>query len=171
MDEISEKLFHLYDNTPVLMAAYDGFERLRYANGAFRSAFFLDEGETPLWSDLMRRNFKAGKGTVVRDPDFETWLISTQSRRGKTGFRQFETDLADGRWLWMPETIQNDGWMLCIANVCGYCGGSIGRRRGRCPVARRHGFVLRKNRGPQSHPFGRLKIDSEVRHRLSLRRR
>ncbi|TIN86943.1 MAG: diguanylate cyclase, partial [Mesorhizobium sp.] len=64
---------------------------------------------------LMRRNFKAGKGTFVRDPDFETWLISTQSRRGKTGFREFETDLVDGRWLWMTETVQNDGWMLCIA--------------------------------------------------------
>ncbi|MER8444738.1 GGDEF domain-containing protein [Mesorhizobium sp. M1066] len=116
MDEMPEKLFHLYDNTPVLMAAYDDFDRLRYANQAFRSAFFVDKDESPLWSDLMRRNFKAGRGTVVRDPDFETWLISTQSRRGKTGFRQFETDLADGRWLWMTETIQNGGWMLCIAN-------------------------------------------------------
>lgn len=115
MDEISEKLFHLYANTPVLMAAYDGFDRLRYANQAFRSAFFLDDDETPLWSNLMRRNFKAGRGTFVRDSDFETWLISTQSRRGKTGFREFETDLVDGRWLWMTETVQNDGWMLCIA--------------------------------------------------------
>ncbi|MER8523140.1 GGDEF domain-containing protein [Mesorhizobium sp. M1076] len=116
MDEILSKLLHLCDSTPVFAAAYDSFDRLRYANRAFRSAFFLDEEEAPLWSDLMRRNFDAGRGTVIRNRDFEAWLISTQSRRGKTGFRAFETDLVDGRWLWMTETVQGDGWMLCIAS-------------------------------------------------------
>ncbi|GLR45627.1 GGDEF domain-containing protein [Mesorhizobium amorphae] len=116
MDELFGKLPLLYDSTPVLVAAYDAFDRLRYANRSFRSTFFLDADEAPLWSDLMRRNFQAGRGTVVRERDFEAWLISTQSRRGKTGFRAFETDLVDGRWLWMTETVDNDGWMLCIAS-------------------------------------------------------
>ncbi|MER9080722.1 GGDEF domain-containing protein [Mesorhizobium sp. M0895] len=116
MDEIFRKLLHLCNDTPVLAAAYDGFDRLRYANQAFRSAYFLEADETPLWSDLMRRNFETGRGTVIRAGDFDAWLISTQSRRGKMGFRAFETDLVDGRWLWMTETVQSDGWMLCIAN-------------------------------------------------------
>ncbi|WP_353646660.1 GGDEF domain-containing protein [Mesorhizobium sp. WSM2239] len=116
MDEVLRTLFEMYERTPVLVAAYDGFDRLRYANQAFRSAYFLGPQETPFWSDLMRRNFHARRGTVIRTADFETWLISTQSRRGKTAFRAFETDLVDGRWLWMTETVQSDGWMLCIAS-------------------------------------------------------
>lgn len=116
MDEHLPKLLEMYDRTPVLVAAYDSVDRLRYANQAFRSAYFLDPQETPLWSELMRRNFRAARGTAIRNPDFEAWLTSSQSRRGKSGFRGFETDLADGRWLWMTETVQSDGWMLCIAN-------------------------------------------------------
>ncbi|WP_159589768.1 GGDEF domain-containing protein [Chelativorans xinjiangense] len=99
-----------------MVAAYDGFDRLRYANPAFRAAWFIGPDETPLWSDLMRRNFLAGRGTVIRAENFEEWLRSTQSRRGKTGFRAFETDLVDGRWLWMTETVLDDGSMLCIAS-------------------------------------------------------
>jgi diguanylate cyclase (GGDEF)-like protein len=116
MDEVLNKLFQMHEKTPVLVAAYDGFDRLRYANHAFRSAFFIEPEETPFWSELMRRNFRAGRGTVMRDPDFETWLVSTQSRGGKVGFRAFETDLVDGRWLLMTETVHSDGWMLCIAS-------------------------------------------------------
>ena len=116
MDLVFKKLSEMYDGTAVLIAAYDGHDRLRYANPAFRSAYFIGPQETPLWSDLMRRNFEAGRGTVIRRTDFDAWLISTQSRRGKTGFRAFETDLYDGRWLWMTETVQSDGWMLCIAS-------------------------------------------------------
>ncbi len=116
MDEVLRKLFQIYERTSVLVAAYDGFDRVRYANPAFRSAFFIEPEEELLWSDLMRRNFQARRGTIIRVEDFEAWLISTQSRRGKTGFRAYETDLVDGRWLWMTETVHSDGWMLCIAS-------------------------------------------------------
>lgn len=64
----------------------------------------------------MRRNYHAGLGTVLTTRNFDDWLVSTQSRRGKVPFRAFETDLVDGRWLWMTETVQQDGWMLCIAS-------------------------------------------------------
>ncbi|MFG1461960.1 GGDEF domain-containing protein [Xanthobacter sp. DSM 24535] len=116
MNELREKLGHLYEHTPVLVAAYDTGDRLRYANAAFRAAFVVAPDECPLWSELMRRNFHAGRGTAIRSADFEAWLLSTQSRRGKIGYRAFETDLVDGRWLWMTETVQQDGWMLCIAS-------------------------------------------------------
>ncbi|MGX1308357.1 diguanylate cyclase (GGDEF)-like protein [Amorphus suaedae] len=116
MDDVHDKFFELYEQTAVLVAAYDGFDRLRYANAAFRAAFFVEEGETPFWADIMRRNHRAGRGTIIRNPDFESWLKNTQSRRGKTGYRAFETDLADGRWLLMTETVSADGWMLCVAS-------------------------------------------------------
>ncbi|WP_064695540.1 GGDEF domain-containing protein [Rhizobium aegyptiacum] len=116
MDETIEQLLHLSAQTETLMAVYDGDDRLRYANSAFRSAYFIEPEETPLWPDLMRRNFHLGRGTVIRTENFEEWLRSTQSRRGKIGYRAFETDLADGRWLWMTEAVQKNGWMLCIAS-------------------------------------------------------
>jgi diguanylate cyclase (GGDEF)-like protein len=100
----------------VLVGVYDPQDRLRYANRAFRAAWFIEDGEQPLWPDLMRRNFHARRGTVVKARDFEAWLVSTIARRGKAGFRAFETDLHDGRWLWMTETMQADGWMLCVAS-------------------------------------------------------
>jgi diguanylate cyclase (GGDEF)-like protein len=109
------RLIELFETSPVLVAAYDEFDRLRYANAAFRSAYFIEADEKPLWPDLMRRNFQAQRGTVIRAGDFEEWLRSTQSRRGKVGFRAFETDLFDGRWVWMTETVEKDGWMLCVA--------------------------------------------------------
>jgi diguanylate cyclase (GGDEF)-like protein len=109
------QLIGLFDNTETLVAAYDHFDRLRYANAAFRSAFHVELDEEPSWADIMRRNHALGRGTVISVRDFEAWLLSTLSRRGKTPFRAFETDLVDGRWLWMTEAVQSDGWMLCIA--------------------------------------------------------
>ncbi|MBB6162270.1 diguanylate cyclase (GGDEF)-like protein [Rhizobium wenxiniae] len=106
----------LMEAAGVCVAVYDEGDRLRYANRAFRAAWFIEESEHPLWSELMRRNFHARRGTVIKVENFEAWLASTISRRGKAGFRAFETDLHDGRWLWMTETTQDDGWMLCVAS-------------------------------------------------------
>lgn len=116
MTQITERLAELQEESAVLIALYDQDDRLRYANAAFRSTFALEPNETPLWADLMRRNTKAGRGTIIRAADFEMWLVSAQSRRGKLPFRAFETDVVDGRWFWMTETVQRDGWMLCIAS-------------------------------------------------------
>lgn len=99
----------------VMVAVYDPEDRLRLANDAFCQAWHIAAREQPLWSELMRRNFHARRGTVINTPDFENWLLSTQARRGKSGFRAFETDLHDGRWLWMTETTDARGWMLCAA--------------------------------------------------------
>nr|WP_272212162.1 GGDEF domain-containing protein [Marinicella sp. W31]MDC2878069.1 GGDEF domain-containing protein [Marinicella sp. W31] len=53
---------------------------------------------------------------MISNPDFELWLKGTLSRRGKVPFRAFETDVHDGTWLWMTETVDEDGWMLCLAS-------------------------------------------------------
>ncbi|WP_017957912.1 GGDEF domain-containing protein [Rhizobium leguminosarum] len=116
MDETFEQLLHLSEHTETLIAVYDSHDRLQYANDAFRSVYFIEPDETPLWPDLMRRNFELARGTVIQTSNFDEWLRSTQSRRGKIGYRAFETDLHDGRWFWMTEAVQNNGWMLCIAS-------------------------------------------------------
>ena len=116
MDDIAARLRSLGDDTGVLVALYDQDDRLRYANRSFRSTFHLNDNESPLWPDLMRRNRALGVGTVISVPDFEAWVVSAQSRRGKVPFRAFETDVVGGRWLWMTETVDANGWMLCIAS-------------------------------------------------------
>ncbi|MGO7423187.1 GGDEF domain-containing protein, partial [Rhizobium ruizarguesonis] len=116
MDEIFEQLLNLSARTQTLIAVYDSHDRLQYANSAFRSVYFIEPDESPLWPDLMRRNFELRRGTVIQTSNFDEWLRSTQSRRGKIGYRAFETDLHDGRWFWMTEAVQTNGWMLCIAS-------------------------------------------------------
>ena len=114
--EMTLQLARLMEHAGNFVAVFDPEDRLRFANRAFRAAWFVSDGEDLLWSDLMRRNYHARQGTVIAAADFESWLRSTQARRGKNGFRAFETDLHDGRWLWMTETMQPDGWMLCVAS-------------------------------------------------------
>lgn len=110
------RLAQLIEGSGALVAVYDQDDRLRFANRAFRMAWFIDDNEHPLWSELMRRNYHAMRGTIIKTTDFESWLLTTQARRGKSGFRAFETDLHDGRWLWMTETTEHSGWMLCVAS-------------------------------------------------------
>ncbi len=116
MMEAHRQLVRLADQSHVLVALFDGFDRLRFANSAFREAFFLLANEEPTWSEIMRQNHSRRRGTVIRAADFDAWLVETQARRGKSRAKSYETDLHDGRWLLMTETVQSDGWMLCIAS-------------------------------------------------------
>ncbi|AMM83752.1 sensor domain-containing diguanylate cyclase [Martelella sp. AD-3] len=110
------RILRFMELTDVFFAVFDEEDRLLFANRKYRETFFLEEEEHPYWPDLMRRNFHARRGTVISSPDFELWLKGTLSRRGKVPFRAFETDVHDGTWLWMTETVDEDGWMLCLAS-------------------------------------------------------
>ncbi len=100
----------------IFMALFDPQDRLVLSNRAFREAYGIAPGDRSCWSDIIRRNHAAGRGTVVSADDFEAWLASARSRRGKLPFRAFEADLMDGRWIWMTETTDRSGWMLCVAS-------------------------------------------------------
>ncbi|MGO7939614.1 GGDEF domain-containing protein, partial [Rhizobium ruizarguesonis] len=79
-----------------------------YANSAFRSVYFIEPDESPLWPDLMRLNFELRRGTVIQTSNFDEWLRSTHSRRGKIGYRAFETDLHNIQpFVWTASVIQN----------------------------------------------------------------
>lgn len=114
-EQVSEKLASLREESAALIAVYDPEDRLRYANAAFRKTYSVEPHETPLWQELMRRNWQTGCGAIIAHPDIDAWLASAISRRGKVPRRAFESDLVDGRWLWIVETVQPDGWMLFIA--------------------------------------------------------
>jgi diguanylate cyclase (GGDEF)-like protein len=112
----AQSLFAMLERTPLLVAVYDSFDRLRFANDAFCATFFVDRGENVTWAEIVRRNYRLGRASVISTDNFEQWLTSAQSRRGKVPFRAFETDLLDGRWLWMTETVFDNGWMLSVAS-------------------------------------------------------
>lgn len=111
---IVEQLGLLIEDTGALIAVYDRHDRLRYANTAFRESYFVDPEEGLTWIEIVRRNYHHNRGTVISDPDFEAWASSVVSRRGKVSQRSFETDMLDGRWIFVVETVQPDGWMLYV---------------------------------------------------------
>lgn len=115
MDSLINRVTSLQAMTPVLIALYDTDDRLRHANTSFRRSFGLGDNDFPTWADIIRGNYNARTGLIIKTNDFEAWLLSAQSRRGKLPFRGLELDMHDGRWLWMTETVQPDGWMLCVA--------------------------------------------------------
>lgn len=97
-------------------ALFDAQDKLRFANPAFRKALGLSREELPIWTDFVRQAYRqaVGMDIPVAEHEFESWLQAAQSRRGKMPYRSFETRLKDGRWVMMTETIQPDGWMLCV---------------------------------------------------------
>lgn len=95
-------------------ALFDADDRLHYANPAFRASLGLAPGEFPSWEGLMRKGYHASTGTVVETDDFDVWLRSARSRRGKLPYRTIETNLKDGRWVLTTETTLPGGWMLCV---------------------------------------------------------
>ncbi|MGL6070300.1 GGDEF domain-containing protein [Craterilacuibacter sp.] len=110
---MAAQLESLYKATPLLISLFDDMDRLRYANPAFRHALALAEHDFPTWMQLMRDNHRDVTGTAVATENFETWLSSALSRRGKVPYRSFEADMHDGRWILMTETVDAEGWMLC----------------------------------------------------------
>jgi diguanylate cyclase (GGDEF)-like protein len=104
----------LLAGTPCVVALFDERDVLRWANPAFRTLFGLPEDAQPSWMDMMRANHRQSQATAVQTDDFEHWLASAASRRGKQPFRKIEADLVDGRWMLMTETVGADGWMLCF---------------------------------------------------------
>lgn len=110
------RLQALHEASPLLIALFDPSDQLRYANPAFRAAYDVEAGESLSWSALMRRNHARGSGARIQTDDIERWLATALSRRGKQPFRAFEADLHGGRWVWMTETLDPRGWMLCVAS-------------------------------------------------------
>src|SRR5574343_599581 len=109
------KLQQLYQHSELLVALFDSSDTLRYANPAFRRTYHLADNSYPSWVQLMRDNFAQGVGTLIQTDNFDNWLSSALSRRGKQAYRMLETDLHDGRWQLMTETVDAAGWMRCIA--------------------------------------------------------
>lgn len=104
----------MLQNSVALIGVYDENEKLRYTNAAFRAAYFIDPDENLDWQTLMRRNFRASRGTIIKTDDIDGWISSVRSRRGKSPMRCYESDLHDGRFIWVTETMRKDGWIIYV---------------------------------------------------------
>lgn len=110
------QLLRMQEDAPVAMSLFDADDRLRWANWAFRTTYGLEPAEEISWADMIRRCHANHVGALIETDDIEGWLVQVSTRRGKVPFRAFETDLCDGRWLWMTETLDANGWMLCVGS-------------------------------------------------------
>lgn len=115
-ESLASTLLSLHEDSPLLVALFDANDILQYANPAFRQAYCIVPDGQLSWADMMRDNHARKRGAAIETKNIENWIASVRSRRGKLAFRAFEADLADGRWVWMTETTQRQGWMLCIAS-------------------------------------------------------
>ncbi|WP_189339003.1 GGDEF domain-containing protein [Chromobacterium amazonense] len=114
--EIASRLLSLEQDSELLIALFNPHDVLCYANAAFCGTFGVEPDERISWEQLMRRGHERGHGSRIRTDDIDAWIASARSRRGKLPFRTFEADLTDGRWIWVTETLQADGWLLCVCS-------------------------------------------------------
>lgn len=113
---LGDVLLQLQQDSQLLVALFDPQDLLRHANPAFRAAYKLAPDASPCWADIMRANHAQGQGAVIEADDIEAWLATAATRRGKQPWRAFEIDLWDGRWLWVTETVQANGWLMFVAS-------------------------------------------------------
>ena len=93
---------------------FDESDTLRYANATFRERLGLAGDAFPTWVELMRKGHHDNVGTKIETRDFENWLASAKSRRGKLPYRTIETEILNGPWVLTTETTLPNGWMLCV---------------------------------------------------------
>jgi diguanylate cyclase (GGDEF)-like protein len=112
--ELIEHFASIYEQSPLHVVLYDPDDMVRYANPAHCADFGMSRDVPISWSDMMRHSFANQVGATIKTDDMEAWLISTKARRGKKPFRTFEADLRDGRWMYITETMDAQGWMLSV---------------------------------------------------------
>jgi len=98
------------------IALFDADDRLRLANPWFERAFAIEPGTRPTWEGMMRHCHATRRGLVIESPDIDAWLERVRTRYRSVPVRAFESDLADGRWVWVVETLQPDGWLSIVVS-------------------------------------------------------
>lgn len=112
--ELTEHFARLYEHSPLHVVLYDPQDMVRYANPAHCADFGMPRDAVMSWSDMMRHSHANNVGAAIKTDDIEAWLVSTKTRRGKLPFRTFEIDLHNGRWMYINETMDDQGWILSI---------------------------------------------------------
>jgi len=108
------QLLGCLDEAATGIGLFDPGDRLCYANRYFRAAYALAADSTPTWEEMMRRFHRERVGLLIDADDIEAWLARVRAKRRQTPLRCFESDLADGRWMRVTETLHPGGWLLVV---------------------------------------------------------
>ncbi|MDE1179229.1 GGDEF domain-containing protein [Paraburkholderia sp.] len=105
-----------FDGGALLVAIYGPDDTLRYASARFKALFRLDDVDgTMTFADLIERGALHGCGPRIDSADVATFIEQTQSRRRRApGQRYFASDMLDGSWYWMTETLLENGWIVLV---------------------------------------------------------
>ena len=114
MTDALPQLAEFLDHSPVAIGMFDPQEHLRFANPAFRSAYAIAPGDTPTWEAMMRNCHAQRIGLRIDTDDIDAWLARVRQTYRRVPQRQFESDLVDGRWMWVNETLRPDGWLVLV---------------------------------------------------------
>lgn len=87
---------------------------LAYANPAFERHFLRGMPMPATFADIIRHGFHRGFGVKIDSGDVERFLEGVLMRRRRVSHRCLQTDLVDGTWLWITETILHDGTFLTV---------------------------------------------------------
>lgn len=100
---------------PVVLALYDERDNLVYANAQYDRCFLRGWRGPITFADVIRLGYRQGFGVKIASGDVERFLEGVLMRRRSVQYRAFQTDLIDGSWLWMTETVLDDGFFLSVA--------------------------------------------------------
>jgi diguanylate cyclase (GGDEF)-like protein len=93
---------------------FDPQERLRDANTIFLDVFATKLEGAPTWEKLMRDCHRHRRGLLIDTDDIDAWIARVRRSYRQVPVRTFESDLVDGRWMWVSETLRPDGWSLVM---------------------------------------------------------
>ncbi len=113
---IQAALFESLAAGAMIVGVYDAADVLVFANVTFTNAFGLAGITKPItFADLILHGVTHGCGTRIDLGDPIAFIADTQQRRrARPGQRTFVTDLVDGRWFWMTETLLDNGWITIM---------------------------------------------------------
>lgn len=96
------------------VALYDARDDLRWCNASYEERFLRGRALPINFADVIRHGFRGGFGVRIDSGDVERFLEGVLMRRRSVPHRAFPTDLTDGTWLWITETLVAGGWLMSI---------------------------------------------------------
>ncbi|ANY82384.1 hypothetical protein BB934_29190 (plasmid) [Microvirga ossetica] len=113
-DETLPALVEALTESGQAVSIFDAEDNLRYANKTYQGMFLGNYDGPFTFAGITRHAHRNGLGVRIDDGDVEAFLARTLSRRRSLPRKSFETDLVDGRWFWIDQTILPNGWILSV---------------------------------------------------------
>lgn len=114
-DEAHRQLWTSLQGNPTGVGLFDAAERLRLANHSFLSSFATALDPAPTWEEMLRHCHRERRGLLIETDDIDGWIARVRQTHRRQPERNFESDLCDGRWICVSETLRPDGWLLVVA--------------------------------------------------------